>query len=133
MLLGMNRKYVDVVGKGRLLPSIKELIQMIFTFLLVVIGWIIFRAENITQAWNYILRIFTESSLTMPMVSKRVVPLIFILIFIEWFQRDKQHALQFTDNGIFTYSVVRYVFYIVLAVLILLLAAPQATFIYFQF
>lgn len=133
MLLGMNRKYVDVVGKGRFLPSLTELLQMTVTFFLVVIGWIIFRAENIVQAWNYILRIFTDFSFTIPAANKRIVPFILVLILMEWIQRDKQHALQFTDNGVLSYPVVRYGFYVALAVLILLLAAPQATFIYFQF
>lgn len=54
MLLGINKKYKNVVAENKLLPSVKELLQIIITFLLVVIGWIIFRSEDINQAYNYI-------------------------------------------------------------------------------
>ncbi|MDR0745689.1 MAG: MBOAT family protein, partial [Mediterranea sp.] len=54
LLFGRNRKYTDVVAKGNVLPNLKEACQMLTTFLLVVIGWIIFRAETIHQAWDYL-------------------------------------------------------------------------------
>lgn len=41
MLLGKNRKHTNNVAAGRLLPSMKEFVQILFTFLLVLIGWII--------------------------------------------------------------------------------------------
>ena len=62
ILLGINRKYtnqvasyIDAEGNERLkwLPSLKEAIQMLFTFALVVIGWIIFRSETILKAWEF--------------------------------------------------------------------------------
>ncbi len=56
MMLKMNRKYTDVVAKGRIIPSIKEFVQMSITFMLALIGWIIFRADNIGSALDYIAR-----------------------------------------------------------------------------
>lgn len=56
LLMGKNRRYRDTVAtitlpdgtiKTKWLPSIKEAGQMLLTFALAVVGWIIFRAENI--------------------------------------------------------------------------------------
>ncbi len=138
MLLKLNRKHTDVVAAGRLLPSPKEFLQMLCTFVLCLFGWIIFRSENIAQAWDYICRIFTFSSYglsegkyignkTMVIVSS------VILLLIEWLQRDKQHALQLPKKGIFNYKVARMVLYLFMMFFITWYAAPQADFIYFQF
>ncbi len=136
MLFGLNRKYTNTVAEGRLLPNIKEAGQILLTFFLAVIGWIIFRAENIEQAWGYMINmcsmsLFDISSFT---VSGRHSALyILILVCVEWFQRDKQHALQISHKSIFRSSVIRWGLYIVLVLYILMYKAQQAEFIYFQF
>ena len=61
-----NRKHVDGVAEGRILPTVKEALQMLMTFLLVVLGWVIFRAETIGQAWEYIARMFTHFTFRLP-------------------------------------------------------------------
>ncbi|KAA6312825.1 MBOAT family protein, partial [termite gut metagenome] len=66
LLFGKNRKYTDTVAAGRLFPSFKEIVQMLLTFFLVVIGWVIFRAESIGQAWDYLYRMFSPSLFTFP-------------------------------------------------------------------
>ena len=58
LLTSSNRKYRGIVAEGKLLPSWKEAIQIGTTFFLVVIGWILFRAENMEQAIGYIGRLF---------------------------------------------------------------------------
>lgn len=50
ILLGKNRRYTNTVAEGRLLPTLHEFLQMLLTFVLAIIGWIIFRAENLHQA-----------------------------------------------------------------------------------
>ena len=54
ILTGKNRKYTNQISEGRVLPTFKEAGQMLLTFFLAVIGWIIFRAESIGQAWEYV-------------------------------------------------------------------------------
>ena len=44
-LIGRKSKYEHEIAYGRFLPSIKETTQMILSFFLAVIGWIIFRSE----------------------------------------------------------------------------------------
>ncbi|GHT18975.1 O-acyltransferase [Bacteroidia bacterium] len=142
ILLGKNRKYTDTVAEGKRLPSLKELCQMAFTFGLVVFGWILFRAENITHAWNYILGIFSASLFTMPNLSIRpdirvdgtVITLCFIAIFllVEWLNRQKQHGLQI-DNV--KYPILRWIFYYAIIYAIIKYPGGEDTqqFIYFQF
>lgn len=58
LLLGQNRRYRDSVAENSFLPSVKELTQMGATFLLVLLGWILFRSEDISQAAVYLERMF---------------------------------------------------------------------------
>ena len=64
MVLGQNRKNLNNVADKRVLSTFKEMGYMSVTFILVIIGWIIFRAENISQAINYLSLLLTQSTLT---------------------------------------------------------------------
>ena len=96
ILLGKNRKHTDIVAAGRILPTFKEAGQMLMTFFLVVIGWIIFRAESIGQAWEYVCGIFNGSIIMMP-INKKLsficITFVVIMLVVEWLQRNKQHGL----------------------------------------
>lgn len=133
LLRGKNRKHRDTVAEGRLLPSWREMGQMSLTFLLVVIGWIVFRAESLRQACEYIGLMFGRFTVCTPLYGKRTLVYIFILLCVEWLQRDRQFALQLEGKGVFRFVTVRQVVYLLLTVMLLLLSAPQAEFIYFQF
>ncbi len=132
-MLGKNRKYQDVVAKGRLLPSVKEACQMVFTFLLAVVGWIIFRAETMRQAWDYMICMVTKFHICMPEYGKKTLVYIFILLIVEWLQREKQFGLQLELKGMFRYRTVRWGIYYLLFIVSLVLAGQQEEFIYFQF
>lgn len=131
--LGKNRKHKDVVAKGRLLPTAKEVCQMIFTFLWVVIGWIIFRAENIRQAWDYLVYMVTRFHFSRPEYGRKAFICILILLIVEWLQREKQYGLQLDRKGVFQYRTVRWGTYYILFLASLWLAGEQEEFIYFQF
>lgn len=132
-ILGKNRKYKDVVAKGRVLPTVKEMCQMVFTFLLAVMGWIIFRAESMRQAWDYLVCMVTRFHFCMPEYGKKALVYIFVLLIVEWLQREKQFGLQLDMKGIFRYRMVRWGVYYFLFISSLLLAGKQEEFIYFQF
>ena len=136
ILLGKNRKYTDTVADGRLFPNLKELFQMLLTFLLVTIGWVIFRAETIVDAWQYISSMF---GLELWKVSYRffLYPLhgeawfVMIMLVVEWLQRGKEHGL---DVRTIKYGGVRWVIYTFFVVMILAFRSiDETTFIYFQF
>jgi alginate O-acetyltransferase complex protein AlgI len=132
-VLGKNRKYTDVVAKGKRLPGLREMCQMTFTFLLAAVGWIIFRAETIRQAWDYMVCMVTKFHLCMPEYGKKALIYIIILLVVEWLQREKQFGLQLESRGILRYRTVRWGTYYVLFIATLLLAGKQEEFIYFQF
>ena len=133
-LLSINTKYKNVVAYGRLLPSAKEFLQMAITFFLAVVGWIIFRAENMQQACDYIVKMF----LTLPNglnIKYGKTELLYCIgwLIIEWLQRDKQHALQFPSINVFQFRWVRWTIYYILIILVILNLGKGQTFIYFQF
>mgnify|MGYP001286958389 FL=1 len=72
LLTNNNRKNLGVVAEGKLLPTFRELITMLTTFLLTVFAWIFFRAENLSHAFNYIDGIFSESILSIPLFENRI-------------------------------------------------------------
>lgn len=133
ILMGKNRKYRDTVAEGRLFPSLKELGQMLLTFFLVVVGWIVFRAESIEEASRIIMSLFSSSLFTMPFLyvgTKKCVASIFVLILVEWLFRKRDHCLQFYDECPKWLPVISSIL-VILA--ILEYAAHSQSFMYFQF
>ena len=132
ILLGKNRKYKDVVADGRLFPSFKELGQMLLTFFLVVIGWIIFRADNIGQAWDYIGHIFNASLFTRPDAAgvTGFTLAIVLMVVAEWLQRKREHAL---DIRALSRPVLRFVLDAAVVFLVIVMGGHSENFIYFQF
>lgn len=128
-----NRKYTGLVAEGRFLPSFSESLLMALTFLIVLVGWIIFRAENISQAWHYISRMFTQWCLYQPLIGLKALLWIVILLVIEWLQRNKQHAFEFHETGILKYKGIRWSMYAVVFIITICCSGQQANFIYFQF
>ena len=135
-LFGINTKYKNVVAYRRYLPSIVEAMQMALTFFFVVLGWIVFRAESISQAGNYlsamVMNKFYDASL---LHGKTCLLNGLLLLFVEWLQRDKQHALQFPGKKLFNNLIVRWAVYgiIILLMVFFIDTSTNNTFIYFQF
>ena len=135
LLMKKNRKNTDIVAEGKLFPTLKELFSIILTFILVTFGWIIFRADNISNAFHYIKGIFSPSLLSISEIIKlkntlMVVFLIMIFIFIEWLGRKNQFAIE--DLGI-KKRYLRYGLYYVIVLMIVILGRESQQFIYFQF
>jgi hypothetical protein len=137
IVLKTNRNNLDIIAQGRLFPNIKEIFQLIVTFSLASFAWIFFRSDSVTDAFEYIGRIFstigTGIGYPYKLLNGDLKVLIFILIMLlfEWFMREQLHPLRkpFTNMPTF----VRWIIYFFLAVLVLLYAGEQAEFIYFQF
>lgn len=133
-LLSINTKYKNVVANGRYLPNIKEMLQMALTFFLTVIGWIIFRSETIMQAKDYLSAMFTNKFFDSSMLyGVFYLSLGFLLLMVEWLQRDKQHALQFSQSRLFNSRIVRWCIYYFIILIIIKYTGSSQTFIYFQF
>jgi D-alanyl-lipoteichoic acid acyltransferase DltB (MBOAT superfamily) len=134
-LLHINTKDRDILAVGRWLPSIKDMCRVIITFLLAVVGWVIFRAETIAQAWDFVSRMFLTAfdDFHFRLGSINTFIAILLLIVVEYLQRDKAHVLQFPDNRVFRCSSVRYALYACIGLLMFFYAGEVQTFIYFQF
>ncbi len=115
----------------------KPVISMFITFLFVTVGWIIFRANTLPMAWNYISGLFSDSLFTIPKVSgannvTAIISLffIFILLTVEWINRNKPFGLDLCNvPNLF----VRYSFYSLIIASIYFFGADASNFIYFQF
>ncbi|MDR0559820.1 MAG: MBOAT family protein, partial [Prevotellaceae bacterium] len=134
ILLKKNRKNTDTVAENRILPNLKELFQITVTFLLVVFGWILFRAESIGQAVEYFSGIMDGSLFSVSSIYKKQpllqnVIFIAIMLAVEWLQRNKQHGLEIENIN----QWVRRLFYIIIILLIILYMGENEQFIYFQF
>ena len=112
-LLGISTKYQHVVACGRLLPTVKEALQMALTFVLAVIGWIIFRAETMTQAAGYLGHMFRNplpyggigSNSGVVVMVLALLPGIALLI-VEWFNRRYEYGFQrVIPNSMFRHLV----------------------------
>ena len=134
ILRGKNRRHLDTVASGKYLPTIKEFFNILFTFVLVVIAWVFFRAETVGQAFDYLIRMTTSLEFSVRPLQKNMVLVlgVAILIFVEWLQRTKDHGFQFEKNNLNIVS--RGIIYLTTALAILLLAPNNpSVFIYFQF
>lgn len=100
-------------------------------------GWIIFRAENIHQAWDYLVCMVTKFEFVMPesgrAYGKKAMLYIALLLLIEWLQREKQFGLQIEERHVFRYRMARWGMYLLLFWICLSLSGGHADFIYFQF
>jgi Predicted membrane protein involved in D-alanine export len=133
LIFGRNRLHTNIVAEGKLLPTIKELIQMLITFLLVVIGWIFFRASSISDAFGYIISLFSHSIFTLPTHKISTLSVyILILLFIEWIQRERKHGLSQIES-IIKFKSLRWGIYILMIISIIQFGGKTETFIYFQF
>ena len=133
ILLGRNRKYTSVVAEERKLPTLHDVWLMGVTFLLVVIGWVIFRADTLSDAWGYIYRMFTCFQFTELHRWKKLIPFVLMLFTVEWVERRRLHPFAIAGNGLLRYAAVRYLMHVGLAMVVLLCRGPQGEFIYFQF
>lgn len=133
MLLHIDTKHQLTVEANRLLPSFKGFIQMCITFFLAVIGWILFRSDSMSQAVDYIYRMFMTITQG-EVLGKRALVYCFLLVVIEWLQRNKAHCMQIDNPPKFLKCrVVRWTIYYILIWCLVAMAGSQQDFIYFQF
>ena len=133
ILLKQNRKHTDTVAEGRLFPNFKEFFEILITFLLVVIGWVFFRADTISVAMDYLRILCSNSLFILPEYQvgmKKIGFSLALLLVVEWVQRNRSHALNFDFNFP---PILRWAIYMILTIIILEIGAESQSFIYFQF
>lgn len=134
ILLGLNKRNNDVVAQNTVLPSIKELVNMLTTFLLFTIGLIIFRSESISDAYEIFKKVFAFGIWERPwygLTYKAPTAIaIGVLLTIEWINRKRAHSFDFSW---IRQAWVRVMLYYFILASIVLFSGKNITFIYFQF
>ncbi len=118
-------------------PNLKEIVQMSITFFITVIAWVFFRADNISEAFNYLLGMLNFDLFKIPNIPIGVnifsyalfFFLLIIFIIIEWIHRNKKFGFQITSKN----RTLNWLFYILVFSSIFLFGGKQQEFIYFQF
>lgn len=134
-LMGENRKYKGTYLGASGVPTLKELVAVATTFLMVTLSWIFFRAEDLSHAMGYFSQLFSRWEFT-PYMHPNGYRMIdyFILIFLflgyEYFIRaDERRPFPIHRRGLrlIAYSV------IVFTLLLFYDSGIDRSFIYFQF
>jgi D-alanyl-lipoteichoic acid acyltransferase DltB (MBOAT superfamily) len=132
IIFNTNRTNLEIVAKGKYLPTLKDFFSIGITFSLTVFAWIFFRAENIGHAISYISEILSPALFTIPEVfPRKIILLIIIFGFIEWLGRDGQFAI--SHIGIKWIRPIRYAMYYAVISAIFWFGGEEQQFIYFQF
>jgi D-alanyl-lipoteichoic acid acyltransferase DltB (MBOAT superfamily) len=115
------------------LPQFTDFCKMVGTFLLVAFGLIIFRADCISDAINFITGIVTNTFFALPPISMGKVKLLIVaflvitMLSLEWSTRNWEYPIQ----DISFKTLYRWCIYVALTLLILTTAGDQVQFIYF--
>lgn len=118
------------------LPTTHDFLKMLLTYGLVTIGLTVFRAADISQAWQYFTALFTNGRAGASIIdSYGYVYCLFglLLLLSEWALRDREHGLQFPAWRMFSARACRWGVYLLLILLILVFTGQSQAFIYFQF
>ena len=140
VLLKHKKKNEEIVAANSIFPTLKELIQLSSTFLLVCILFTIFRAPSILFVYGYInsmfLDLFNFESIIKAYnfiywnLGYQIPIYIFICFSVEWLGRKTKSPLSLLSN---TKPVINQLIYLILVLMILFYSGVENEFIYFQF
>ncbi|HEY9222077.1 MAG TPA: MBOAT family O-acyltransferase [Lutibacter sp.] len=132
LIFNKNRQHLEVVAKGKNLPSFKEFFQILITFGLTVFAWIFFRADTLFIAINYINRLFLFNFdngfqyLSIERYAPELLLMISCFVIVEWNSRENEHPF-------FGKWIPLKIFLTILALITLGVYSDVTDFIYFQF
>ena len=133
LLRGKNRKYLTSVAEDRALPSLSELGLIARTFLLAMLGWMLFRATSIPEAGRWFASLLNVTSYgvdtNFPHAGRVVFPMIGLMFVCEWLNRRELFGCARYPQ----WTVFRWLIYFAITLLIFMYAPGSQTFIYFQF
>jgi D-alanyl-lipoteichoic acid acyltransferase DltB (MBOAT superfamily) len=141
-LIGSHRKHLQIQGGFRIgISQAITFLQVLGTFLLVSLLWVLFRADSVTQALLIFEQIFSISIFHQPYMieplsgnivfPKKFMLLIMVFILVEWKGQEDDNLL----DGLVKHQHVlfRWLVYFVLGMSIMLTIGKPVEFIYFQF
>ena len=131
LIRNKNRSNIDVISLHWNFDSIKTIVNILITFSLTCIAWIFFRSKTISDAFNYIKRIFTNGDFSakyfgFERYSFEILLLLFAFILVEWFNKNKVEPI----SGKYSYVKMGLC---IMAILAFGVFSDYKQFIYFQF
>lgn len=132
LIAGKNRTHLEVAGGENDLPSLREVGQIVLTFVLVCFAWIFFRAESVSHAFDYIAHMGSFTISIDPNIYSIPMALLMVFMFlVEWICRRSNITYAFER---LRYRTVRYAAYYGVILLIMMYGTfSETAFIYFQF
>lgn len=129
-IFNTNRKYTtSIIAEKTLLPSPKEFIQVITTFILVTIGWVFFRSETIGDSFVYLKKMVFQFY-NFQHIKPTIILFGIGFIILEFIIKSDERDILFSKR-----KEINYFLFLLLGVLITLLFFKEnnTDFIYFQF
>ena len=131
LLTKNNRNNLDIVARGRILPSFKDCGLILLTFVSTVFAWIFFRARDLSQAFDIIGEIFSTTIFNrFEVFSGKLVGFLIVFMLAEWLGRDSKYAL---GKAYLWPKWIRFSIYSLIIFAIFVYSGQQQEFIYFQF
>lgn len=114
-------------------PAGRDALYMGLTFLLVMIGWVLFRAESIADAGTYLKLMFSHFSPVTFIMGK--IPLVWVALLLaaEWATRHYETPLTLPHIGLWRHAWVRWSVCTALFCITVIFAGSTQDFIYFKF
>lgn len=141
LLSKRNRNNLNNVAESSNIPTYKEFLNIITTFIVTTFAWVFFRAENLNHAFKYFKKMFDISFFALPKIfetstglfifPKKLLFLIFVFVIIEWVGRKGEFAIAPVCKRLNFF--LRYTFYVTLIISIYWFSNNSHEFIYFQF
>ena len=133
LLGGRNRRHLNQVAAESALPSLREAGGMAATFLLSVVGWTFFRAQDMGQCLGWFREMVSPWAWRMladlPHEFGPAIGAALALLAAEWFNRREQFGFARYPRRVW----LRWTVYLLLVFLIVIYTPGSQSFIYFQF
>ena len=133
IISGNNRRYTStIVAQKNLIPTIKEMFQMVITFFSTMIAWVFFRSDSVVNSFMYLFQLI--SSISLPSSKRSGLIILIPFIVFEWFLRKDERLNQ---DIFLKKSYIEFAFFFLIVVAIVFSvhenSGINSPFIYFQF
>jgi alginate O-acetyltransferase complex protein AlgI len=117
--------------RDSMFPTPSQLLNMLLTFTLVTLAFIVFRCDTLTDALAYFKRLFSRSLLSNPQMPAEVLSLMAALLVIDWLGKNHEYAIEYI--GAKQGKALRWSLYLIILLAIFLYQGKPQAFIYFKF
>lgn len=133
LLIKRNRNNLDIVDLNFSWISLKEVFNILITFILTVLAWVFFRSKDISSAFGYLAQMFGGDFLNIHLdIPITLILFILFLFSVEWLNRRRDFGICSLEK-LLPISAGRWSLYLFLVLSVLFFAGDQQEFIYFQF